>query len=252
MNRILFLGTGTSTGVPQIGCQCEVCRSTDTHDHRLRTSALIELNGTRLLIDCGPDFRRQMLTHDIRQLSAVLLTHEHYDHMGGLDDLRPFGNVDVYAETRVLDAVKRVMPYCFAEQPYPGAPRMALHDIQPYRPFDVCGLPVVPIRLMHARLPILGFRVNRLAYLTDVKTMDRQARQALAGVDVLVLNALRKTEHPSHQTLDDALALVREIKPATTWLIHMSHDMGLHRVVQDELPAGVHLAYDGLEVPLDF
>lgn len=251
MDRILFLGTGTSTGVPQIGCQCEVCRSTDTHDHRLRTSALIELNGTRLLIDCGPDFRQQMLTYDIRQLSAVLLTHEHYDHMGGLDDLRPFGNVDVYAETRVLDAVKRVMPYCFAEQPYPGAPRIALHDIQPYRLFDVCGLPVMPIRLMHARLPILGFRIQRVAYLTDVKTMDRQALQSLAGVDVLVLNALRKTEHPSHQTLDDALALVSEIRPAKTYLIHMSHDMGLHSKVQAELPAGVELAYDGLDICID-
>ena len=250
MGRILFLGTGTSTGVPQIGCRCEVCRSADAHDHRLRTSALLETGGRRLLMDCGPDFRQQMLAHGITWLSAVLLTHEHYDHVGGMDDLRPFGDMDVYAEGRVLEAVRRVMPYCFAPHPYPGVPRIELHEVRPYEAFDVQGLRVMPVRLMHACLPILGYRIGNVAYLTDVKTLDERAVEQLGGLDVLVLNALRRKEHLSHLSLDESLALARRIGAKKTFLIHMSHEIGLHEAVQRELPDGVVLAYDGLEAEI--
>ena len=250
MGRILFLGTGTSTGVPQIGCRCEVCRSADAHDRRLRTSALLETGGRRLLMDCGPDFRQQMLAHGITWLSAVLLTHEHYDHVGGMDDLRPFGDMDVYAEGRVLEAVRRVMPYCFAPHPYPGVPRIELHEVRPYEAFDVQGLRVMPVRLMHACLPILGYRIGNVAYLTDVKTLDERAVEQLGGLDVLVLNALRRKEHLSHLSLDESLALARRIGAKKTFLIHMSHEIGLHEAVQRELPDGVVLAYDGLEAEI--
>ncbi len=250
MGRILFLGTGTSTGVPQIGCRCEVCRSADAHDRRLRTSALLETGGRRLLMDCGPDFRQQMLTHGITWLSAVLLTHEHYDHVGGMDDLRPFGDMDVYAEGRVLEAVRRVMPYCFAPHPYPGVPRIELHEVRPYEAFDVQGLRVMPVRLMHACLPILGYRIGNVAYLTDVKTLDERAIEQLGGLDVLVLNALRRKEHLSHLSLDESLALAHRIGAKKTFLIHMSHEIGLHEAVQRQLPDGVVLAYDGLEAEI--
>ena len=250
MGRILFLGTGTSTGVPQIGCRCEVCRSADAHDHRLRTSALLETGGRRLLMDCGPDFRQQMLAHGITWLSAVLLTHEHYDHVGGMDDLRPFGDMDVYAEGRVLEAVRRVMPYCFAPHPYPGVPRIELHEVRPYEAFDVQGLRVMPVRLMHACLPILGYRIGNVAYLTDVKTLDERAVEQLGGLDVLVLNALRRKEHLSHLSLDESLALAHRIGAKKTFLIHMSHEIGLHEAVQRQLPDGVVLAYDGLEAEI--
>ena len=250
MGRILFLGTGTSTGVPQIGCRCEVCRSADAHDRRLRTSALLETGGRRLLMDCGPDFRQQMLAHGITWLSAVLLTHEHYDHVGGMDDLRPFGDMDVYAEGRVLEAVRRVMPYCFAPHPYPGVPRIELHEVRPYEAFDVQGLRVMPVRLMHACLPILGYRIGNVAYLTDVKTLDERAIEQLGGLDVLVLNALRRKEHLSHLSLDESLALARRIGAKKTFLIHMSHEIGLHEAVQRQLPDGVVLAYDGLEAEI--
>ena len=250
MGRILFLGTGTSTGVPQIGCRCEVCRSADAHDHRLRTSALLETGGRRLLMDCGPDFRQQMLAHGITWLSAVLLTHEHYDHVGGMDDLRPFGDMDVYAEGRVLEAVRRVMPYCFAPHPYPGVPRIELHEVRPYEAFDVQGLRVMPVRLMHACLPILGYRIGNVAYLTDVKTLDERAIEQLGGLDVLVLNALRRKEHLSHLSLDESLALAHRIGAKKTFLIHMSHEIGLHEAVQRQLPDGVVLAYDGLEAEI--
>ncbi len=250
MGRILFLGTGTSTGVPQIGCRCEVCCSADVHDRRLRTSALLETGGRRLLMDCGPDFRQQMLAHGITWLSAVLLTHEHYDHVGGMDDLRPFGDMNVYAEGRVLEAVRRVMPYCFAPHPYPGVPRIELHEVRPYEAFDVQGLRVMPVRLMHACLPILGYRIGNVAYLTDVKTLDERAVEQLGGLDVLVLNALRRKEHLSHLSLDESLALAHRIGAKKTFLIHMSHEIGLHEAVQRELPDGVVLAYDGLEAEI--
>ena len=250
MGRILFLGTGTSTGVPQIGCRCEVCRSADAHDRRLRTSALLETGGRRLLMDCGPDFRQQMLAHGITWLSAVLLTHEHYDHVGGMDDLRPFGDMDVYAEGRVLEAVRRVMPYCFAPHPYPGVPRIELHEVRPYEAFDVQGLRVMPVRLMHACLSILGYRIGNVAYLTDVKTLDERAIEQLGGLDVLVLNALRRKEHLSHLSLDESLALAHRIGAKKTFLIHMSHEIGLHEAVQRQLPDGVVLAYDGLEAEI--
>lgn len=246
--KILFLGTGTSTGVPQIACGCNVCHSLHRKDKRLRASVLISNEETSVLIDCGPDFRQQMLDYDIRSLSAILLTHEHYDHAGGLDDIRPFGDMDIYAEKRVAEAVYRTMPYCFSENPYPGVPRISIHEITENDNFEIGKFHIKPIRVMHANLPILGFRVNDIAYLTDVKTIDDKALEHLNGLNVLVLNALRGEEHLSHLNLDEALELVKKIKPKKTYFTHMSHHIGLHDEVNKQLPENVELAYDGLVI----
>lgn len=250
--RIVFLGTGTSTGIPEIGCQCEVCTSRDPRDRRLRASILVETGGKRILIDCGPDFRWQMITNKIYHLDAVLVTHEHYDHVGGLDDLRPFcreKGVDIYAEENVAEAIKTRIPYAFREHKYPGVPNLALHTIDT-RPFTAAGVTVIPIRVMHAKLPILGFRIGKMAYLTDLKSLPYEEYAKLENLDVLIIDALRKGEHPSHASLDEALAVVREIRPRDAYLIHMSHRIGLHAVVEKELPSHVYYSYDGLSVDI--
>ena len=246
--NILFLGTGTSTGVPQIACQCEVCRSENPKDKRLRASVLISDEKTSVLIDCGPDFRQQMLKHDIRSFSAILLTHEHYDHVGGLDDIRPFGDVDIYAEKCVTKAVHRTMPYCFCENRHPGVPKISMHEITENEEFEIGTFHVETIRVMHANLPILGFRINNIAYLTDVKTIDDKALEQLKGLDVLILSALRNEEHLSHLTVNEALELVKKLNPKQTYFTHMSHHIGLHDEVNKQLPENVELAYDGLEI----
>lgn len=248
--RITILGTGTSCGVPQIGCQCRVCTSADSRDNRLRCSSLIEVEGKSILIDCGPDFRQQMLNVKFRRLDAVFITHEHYDHVGGLDDLRPysvFGDVDVYAEKFCADHLMERIPYCFTpkEKRYPGVPAIQLNEIQPHVLVDVDGVSVMPIRVMHGKLPIVGFRIDNFAYITDMKTMPDTEWEYLRGVEYLVVNALRHKEHPSHQTVDDAIAFSRQLGAKETWLVHMSHDVGLHAEVQALLPEHVHLAYDG-------
>ncbi len=246
-NNILFLGTGTSTGVPYLGCGCKTCRSNDQRDKRLRASALVTYEGKRFLIDAGPDLRKQLLDNDVFELDAILLTHEHYDHVGGLDDVRPLGEVQIYGESDVLSAIHRVMPYAFTRHKFSGIPELQLHEIDE-KPFFVEGVEIVPIRVMHAMLPILGFRIGDLAYLTDVKTVPEAELDKLKNLKVLVVNALREREHFSHFTLDEAVEFAQKVGAETTWFTHISHDLGLYSEVERNLPENIHLAFDNLSI----
>lgn len=251
--NVRFLGTGTSTGVPQIGCNCEVCRSSDLRDKRLRTSVRIEIDEKVFMIDCSPDFRQQMLPLSFGKIDAILFTHEHYDHVGGIDDLRPFsvfGAVSLYMEERLENVLKDRLPYCFAEHRYSGIPDLTVKRISVGEDSLIEGIPVTPIRVMHYRLPILGFRIRNFAYLTDMKNIEEAELQKLAGVHTLVISALRKKEHISHQTLEQALGIIDCIKPNRAYLTHLSHEMGLHAKVEEELPPHVSLAFDGLEITI--
>ena len=245
--ELLFLGTGTSTGVPQIGCKCEVCTSTDVRDNRLRASVLITEGENRILIDCGPDLRQQLIRNKIYSLSGILLTHEHYDHVGGLDDVRPLGETQLYAEKKVLGVIKRNMPYCFVENRYPGVPTIHLNEITDDK-FYINGQLIQPVRIMHAALPILGFRFGKIAYLTDVKTIKDESFELLKDLDILVINALRANKHISHLSVEEALQMAERIGAKQTYFTHISHDMGLHELVENKLPDGVHLSYDGLKL----
>lgn len=255
MNQLTFLGTGTSQGVPVISCGCWVCRSQDSRDQRLRTSALVRIGETNLLIDAGPDFRQQMLREQVRKLDAILLTHEHKDHIAGLDDVRAFNYVtsaavDIYAEERVQRRVMQDFDYAFAENPYPGVPEINLHTILPDVPFQVDRCTILPIRGMHYKLPVLGFRIGQLAYLTDMNRIDQQEIDKIKGVDTLVINALRKEHHLSHFTLDEALHMRHLVSPRVTYLTHISHQMGRHATEEKALPEDVHFAYDGLNIEI--
>ena len=248
--KLLFLGTGTSTGIPQIGCECEVCLSANTKDKRLRTSLLVSIDGKNILIDCGPDFRQQMLTNNIKHLDAVLLTHHHYDHISGLDELRSFTNskaMPICAEGYVKDAIKRTFPYCFGDNKYPGVATFDIKNID-NEEFEVAGVKIVPIRVMHYNLPIFGYRIGNVAYITDMLTISDVEIEKLNSLDLLIINALRHNQHISHQTLADALDIIRRVSPRKAYLVHVSHQMGLHDEVSNQLPENVSIAYDGLQI----
>lgn len=249
--KLTILGSGTSTGVPQIGCDCDVCRSTDPKDKRLRASAIVDVRGRSFLIDCGPDFREQILTLGSPHLDAALLTHSHYDHVGGIDDLRPYckdRNFPIYCRPDVAEDLRNRVPYCFREHPYPGVPQFDLHELRSDEPFTVDGIEITPLPVSHFKLPIIGFRIGSLAYVTDCKTMPAETLEKIKGVDTLVINALRHEPHFSHMNLDEAMAVINETAPRQAFLTHLSHDMGLHREVEATLPDNVKIAYDGLTV----
>lgn len=250
--KLTFLGTGTSCGVPVVGCDCYVCRSRDTHDQRTRTSALLETETTRILIDCGPDFRQQMLRVPFRKIDGVLLTHIHYDHVGGLDDLRPFcefGDIDVFANQKTADALHQTMPYVFGEHLYPGVPKIKLRVVPPYQEFMIGDISVMPFTVMHKSLPIFAYRFGDFAYITDMKTISDEDKACLKGVKNLVVNALRFTpKHPAHLLVDESIAFAREIGAERTYFIHVTHDIGLHYKANAKLPEGFVFAYDGMQI----
>ena len=261
--KLTFLGTGTSCGVPTIGCQCHTCTSPDPHDKRLRCSALVETSETRLLIDCGPDFRQQIMPQPFRRIDAILITHAHYDHMGGMDDIRPycqFGEINVYADPIARKGMLEMLPYCFAEHRYPGVPAIQLHEIHPHEPFTIGDLRITPFQVMHHALPILGYRIESLAsdlspltslvYITDMKTIEPEEMVYVEHCDMLVVNALRPLPHHSHQTLDEAVAFAQHIAAPQTWLVHSSHDMPRHDDVNKLLPSNIQMAFDGQVVEI--
>lgn len=248
--EIEFLGTGTSTGVPSIGCKCEVCCSNDPRDNRLRASAVVRYKGKNILIDCGPDFRQQILRASSTELDALLLTHIHYDHVAGIDDLRPYSFKQIfpiYARAEVNRQLRINLPYCFAEKLYPGVPRLELVDID-VEPFMVGDVEVTPIPVMHDKLLINGYRIGPLAYITDCSFICEEEIEKLKGVTLLVINALRHKPHHSHMTIEQSLEVVKKIAPKEAFFTHMCHGVGLHRIADARLPEGVHFAYDGLVV----
>lgn len=252
--KITFLGTGTSQGIPMIANNDPVCLSSDPKDKRLRSSVMISWGQHNYIIDCGPDFRQQMLREKVQNISGVLFTHEHADHTAGLDDLRPFcyqmGEVPIYAMQRVIDNLKVRFAYIFeTENRYAGAPKLKEHILKGDR-FTLDGVDVCPIEVMHGKLPIFGFRFNNLAYITDLKTISDKEKLKLMDLEVLVLNALRINEHPTHLNLQEALDFVEELKPKKTYFTHISHKLGFHAKVEKTLPENVFLSYDGLEVEI--
>ena len=252
---ITFLGTGTSQGVPVIACNCDTCKSQDPRDKRLRTSLLVEINDLNIVIDAGPDFRQQMLRENVTRLDAIFLTHEHKDHIAGMDDVRAFNYktrdaIDIFAEERVLRAVQKEYSYVFAEIQYPGIPKMRLNNILPGK-FSFKGLQIIPVRVYHRTLPIYGFRIGDFAYITDADSVPDESMELLNGVKYLVINALRKEKHISHFNLQEAVNFITEISPYQAFLTHVSHQMGRYALISRELPAGILLAHDGMKVVLE-
>jgi len=252
--KITILGSGTSQGVPVIACDCEVCLSNDSKDKRLRSSILVSHEGKNVVIDTGPDFRQQMLVNRVKTLDAVVFTHEHKDHVAGMDDVRAFNfkqklDMPVYCDSRVLKALMREYEYIFFENPYPGIPKVQVHDIG-LEPFDVAGMNFIPVEVMHYMLPVLGFRIGDFAYITDAKTVSQQERKKLEGVKVLIVNALHKREHVSHFNLEEALQFIEDINPEQAYLTHISHYMGKHEETEKTLPSNVRIAYDGQVIEL--
>ena len=252
--KVKFLGTGTSMGIPMIACSYEACTSSDKKDKRLRTSILIEQENRNLLIDCGPDFRQQMLRENVTHIDAILFTHEHNDHVIGLDDVRPFTlkqsrDMPLYAKKQVLDSLSERFAYAFKEKKYPGSPSFKQHIINKKTPFEVNDFEIIPIESLHGKLPILGFRIGSFTYLTDVKYMSETEKEKVKGSETIVLSALRRNEpHWSHLNLPEALALLEEWQPKRAFLTHLSHKMGRHADIQKLLPPYVQIAYDGLHI----
>ena len=248
--KITLLGTGTSQGIPVLGCDCEVCRSVDSCDNRLRTSCIIESAEANILIDCGPDFRQQLLRNPVQRIDAVLLTHDHQDHVAGLDELRAFifkqnKPMPIYAEDAVLKNIKKRFDYAFKKNPYPGTPQFQLHTIKPGK-LQINGVELEALRVLHGNLPILGFRIGDFAYLTDVNHIEQESAEKLAGLDVLVLDALHHRPHHSHFNLEEAVEEAKRLNAKKTFFTHISHQMGLHAVIDKQLPENVFLGYDGL------
>ncbi len=253
--KVRVLGSGTSQGVPVIACDCEVCRSDDPHDKRLRTSILIEHKESVFVIDTGPDFRQQMLEAQVKKLDAVLFTHEHKDHVAGLDDVRAFNflskgkAMEVFATLRVQTALKREFEYVFADNPYPGIPKIKLNTIK-NETFELEGLKIQPIEVMHYKLPVLGFRIHNFAYVTDANYISPEEKKKLQNLDVLILTALRIEKHISHYNLEEAIELIQELNPKKAYLTHISHLMGKQKNVEKQLPPNIHFCYDGLVLNL--
>lgn len=253
--KITFLGTGTSQGIPVIGCGCKVCLSSNPKDKRLRVSVLVETDDKTIVIDSGPDFRYQMLRAGVKDLDAILFTHEHKDHVAGLDDIRPFNyllhkKIDVYATPRVQEALKREFSYIFSEIKYLGIPQINLNTVTEAQ-FDVGETTVIPIEVLHYKLPVTGYRFKDFTYITDAKTVTKESIEKIKGSKVLVINALQIDPHISHFTLSEAIDFANLIGADTTYFTHMSHNLGLHDVIDKELPSHIKLAYDGLSFELD-
>lgn len=251
--RVEMLGSGTSKGVPEVGCQCEVCKSQDPKDKRLRASLLIKTHGLTLIVDPSPDFRKQALEAGIFDVDAALITHQHYDHVGGIDDLRPFCTnklMPVFANESTSNDLHKRLDYCFRTVRYPGVPGFDMHIVGD-EPFYFQGLKIIPIHVLHGKLPILGFRIGNFAYITDAKTIPDEEFEKLKGVDTLIINALRYTQHFSHFTVPEALEAIRRIEPKLAYLTHVCHDLGKHADVEQKLPENVHLAYDGLKLKVN-
>ncbi|MBL0234981.1 MAG: MBL fold metallo-hydrolase [Chitinophagaceae bacterium] len=249
---ITFLGTGTSSGVPMIGCDCAVCRSEDPKDDRLRSSILVQSASTSLVVDTGPDFRTQMLREKIRKLDAVIFTHPHKDHLAGLDDIRAYNffnkrPIDIYADSLTEEAVRRDFHYAFSDTKYPGIPELEMHTIT-LEPFMVGDIPVTPILVWHLKMPVMGFRFGKFTYITDANRIDPEQLDKIRGSEVMVLNALRREKHISHFNLEEAIATVHDLDVPAAYFTHLSHQMGKHEEVENELPEGIHLAYDGLKI----
>ncbi len=252
--KITFLGTGTSSGVPMIGCTCEVCTSADKKDKRLRSSILVESEHTAIVVDTTPDFRYQMLRANVKKLDAVLFTHPHKDHIAGLDDVRAFNYfqqkpMELYANSLTEEAIKREFAYAFSDKKYPGVPNLNLNTIDD-KPFMVGDIPVVPILVWHLKMPVLGFRLGPFTYITDANKIDEEEKAKIKGSKAMVLNALRKESHISHFTLDEAVAMVQELGVPAAYFTHISHQLGRHEDINAELPNGIELAWDGLEYNL--
>lgn len=251
--KITFLGTGTSTGVPMVACTCRVCQSPDPRDKRLRVSVMIEKNDKTIIIDCGPDFRQQMLREKVKKIDAILMTHGHRDHTGGIDDIRAFNfvmqrDIDFYLNEPTKEILLRHFDYAFDENnSYPSKPRLKLHIID-NKPFNVCGIRVIPILVMHADMPVLGFRIDDFTYITDANHIAEEEKEKVKGSKIIVINALRWKKHPSHFNVEEAIALINELQPEKAYLTHITHHMGLHAEVNRQLPPSVQLAYDGLKI----
>jgi phosphoribosyl 1,2-cyclic phosphate phosphodiesterase len=250
--KITFLGTGTSSGVPMIACDCEVCTSTDKKDKRLRPSIMVESAGTTIVVDTTPDFRYQMLREKVKNVDAILFTHPHKDHIAGLDDVRAFNffnkkKMDVYANSLTEEALKREFGYAFSDKKYPGVPDIDLNTITP-DPFSIGDIPVIPIQVWHLKMPVLGFRFGHFTYVTDANKIDDEEKEKIRGSKIFVVNVLRKQSHISHFSLGEAIDLVQELEIPVVYFTHISHQLGLHQAIEAELPDNIHLAYDGLVI----